>query len=208
KASGQVIQATPGATLYDMSDDVALVDFHSPKQAIGEDFVRMLFAAMERVRRDFRGLVVGSHVAPNFSVGANLMLILMAAQDGEWEDVDLMVRQFQQVNMALKYFERPVVVAPYGMTLGGGAEITSAADHVVAHAETYMGLVEVGAGVIPGGGGCKEMLIRYLEGQPGVLEAPPGSSAGMQTPIDLQPLVNRAFETIGLAKVSTSGPEA
>src|SRR5690606_29715750 len=208
QAGQRVIQATPGATLYDMGDEVALVDFHSPKQAIGEDFVRLLWAAMERVRQDFRGLVIGSHVQPHFSVGANLALILMAAQDGEWDDIDLMVRQFQQVNMALKYLERPVVVAPYGMTLGGGAEVTFAADHVVAAAETYMGLVEVGAGVIPGGGGCKEMLIRFLEGQPGVLETPPAGGAGMQTPIDLQPLVNRAFEVIGTATVSTSGPEA
>ncbi|HEY8417384.1 MAG TPA: 3-hydroxyacyl-CoA dehydrogenase NAD-binding domain-containing protein [Limnochordales bacterium] len=208
RAGGRVIQASAGATLYDLGDEVALVDFHSPKQAIGEDLVRMLFAAIERVRKDFRGLVVGSHVAPNFCVGANLMLILMAAQDGEWEDIDLMVRQFQQVNMALKYLERPVVVAPYGMTLGGGAELAFAADRVVAAAETYMGLVEVGAGVIPAGGGCKEMLIRYLEGQPGVLDAPPGNGPGMQTPIDLQPLVNRAFEVIGMAKVSTSAVEA
>ena len=208
QARGRVIQASPGATLYDLGDDVALVDFHSPKQAIGEDLVRTLFAAMERVRRDFRGLVISSHVTPNFCVGANLMLILMAAQDGEWEDVDLMVRQFQEVNMALKYLERPVVVAPYGMTLGGGAELAFAADRVVAAAETYMGLVEVGAGVIPAGGGCKEMLIRFLEGQPGVLDVPPGNGAGMQAPIDLQPLVNRAFEVIGTAKVSTSGLEA
>ncbi len=206
KAQNRVIQAAPGATLYDIGDEVALVDFHSPKQAIGTDLMQMLHVAMDRVRKDFRGLVVSSHVSPNFCVGANLVLILMGAQDGEWDEIDLAIRQFQGVNMALKYFEKPVVVAPYGMTLGGGAELAFAADRVVAAAETYMGLVEVGAGVIPGGGGCKEMLIRLLEGTPGALD--PAPSGGMATPVDLQPLVNRAFETIGMAKVSTSGPEA
>ena len=207
KAQNRVIHALPGATLYDIGDDVALVDFHSPKQAIGTDLIQMLHLAMDRVRKDFRGLVISSHVSPNFCVGANLALILMGAQEGEWDEIDLAIRHFQGVNMALKYFEKPVVVAPYGMTLGGGAELAFAADRVVAAAETYMGLVEVGAGVIPAGGGCKEMLIRFLEGQPGALQ-PEAGSAAMQTPIDLQPLVNRAFELIGTARVSTSGPEA
>ena len=192
--------------MYDIGDDVALVDFHSPKQAIGGDLMQMLHFAMQKVRSDFRGLVVSSHVQPNFSVGANLALILMAAQEGEWEEVDLAVRQFQGVNQALKYFERPVVVAPYGMTLGGGAELSFAGDRVVAAFETYIGLVEVGAGLIPGGGGCKEMLIRTMEGTPGLLDGAAGGA--MHTRVDPQPLVNKAFEIIGTAKVATSAPEA
>ncbi|MBO8142737.1 MAG: enoyl-CoA hydratase/isomerase family protein [Firmicutes bacterium] len=210
EAEERIIRSAPGATLYDIGDEVALVDFHSPKQAIGVDLVQMLQAAMERVRREFRGLVVTSHVQPNFCVGANLVLLLSAAQEGDWDEVDLMVRQFQGVNMALKYFERPVVIAPYGMTLGGGAELTFAADQVVAAAETYMGLVEVGAGLIPGGGGCKEMLIRHLEGTPGAMDvpSPSGDATAVQSMPDLQPLATRAFELIGTARVSTSGPEA
>lgn len=206
KAQEKVVRALPGATMYDIGDDVALVDFHSPKQAIGGDLMQMLQFAMEKVRADFRGLVISSHVLPNFSVGANLALILMAAQDGDWDEVDLAVRQFQGVNQALKYFERPVVVAPYGMTLGGGAELSFAADRIVAAFETYIGLVEVGAGLIPGGGGCKEMLIRVMEGTPGLLD---GASGGaMYAAVDAQPLVNKAFETIGTAKVATSATEA
>jgi len=206
KAQERVIRALAGATLYDIGDDVALVDFHSPKQAIGGDLMQMLHFAMQKVRSDFRGLVVSSHVQPNFSVGANLALILMAAQEGEWEEVDLAVRQFQGVNQALKYFERPVVVAPYGLTLGGGAELSFAGDRVVAAFETYIGLVEVGAGLIPGGGGCKEMIIRTMEGTPGLLDGAAGGA--MHTGVDPQPLINKAFEIIGTAKVATSAPEA
>lgn len=203
----KVIKYSAGATLYDMGDDVALVDFHSPKQAIGADFLQMLQHAIGVVRKDFRGLVVSSHVQPNFSVGANLALILMAAQDQEWEDIDMMVRQFQGVSMQLKYFERPVVMAPYGMTLGGGVEMSFGADRIVAAAETYMGLVEVGAGLIPGGGGNKEMVIRSIEGT-GVLDGG-GAGSGMGgAPVDLQPFINKAFETVAMAKVATSAQEA
>jgi len=206
KARQKVIHALPGATLYDIGDEVALVDFHSPKQAIGADLIQMLHVAMQKVRENFRGLVISSHVLPNFCVGANLAIILVAAQEGEWDEVDLAVRQFQAVNQALKYFERPVVVAPYGMTLGGGAELCFAADRVVAAFETYIGLVEVGAGLIPAGGGCKEMLIRAMEGTPGLLGGAPASA--MHTVVDPQPLVNKVFETIGTAKVAASAPEA
>src|SRR5690554_2902470 len=206
KAREKVVRALPGVTMYDLDDGVALVDFHSPKQAIGGDLMQMLHFAMQKVRSEFRGLIISSHVLPNFSVGANLALILMAAQEGEWDEVDLAVRQFQGVNQALKYFERPVVVAPYGMTLGGGAELTFAADRVVAAFETYIGLVEVGAGLIPGGGGTKEMLIRVMEGTPGLLDGATGGA--MHTAVDPQPLVNKAFEIIGTAKVATSAAEA
>lgn len=203
----KIIRQSAGATLYDIGDEVALVDFHSPKQAIGADFVQMLHVALDEVAKNFRGLVVSSHVQPNFSVGANLVLILMAAQDGEWEDIDMMVRQFQNVSMQMKYFARPVVFAPYGMTLGGGVEMSFGADRIVAAAETYMGLVEAGVGLIPGGGGNKEMVIRSIEGT-GVLDgsAPGGGLGG--APADLQPFINKAFETIATAKVATSAKEA
>lgn len=206
RRDNKVIRSSAGATLYDIGDDVALVDFHSPKQAIGADFLQMVHYALGVVRENFRGLVISSHVQPNFSVGANLALILMAAQDQEWEDIDMMVRQFQGAAMTMKYFEKPVVIAPYGLTLGGGVEMSFGADRIVAAAETYMGLVEVGVGVIPGGGGCKEMLIRTMEGA-GVFD---GSAAGggLGGPLDLQPFVNKAFETIAMAKVATSAREA
>jgi 3-hydroxyacyl-CoA dehydrogenase len=132
----------------------------------------------------------------NFSVGANLMLLLLEAQDGNFEEIDLIVRAFQKANMALKYSRRPVVAAPFGLTLGGGCEVVLGAGHAVAAAETYIGLVELGVGLIPAGGGCKELLLRNLEGRPNV------------EGVDLFPFARGAFETIGLAKVATSAAEA
>src|SRR5207253_9461691 len=133
-------------------------------------------------------LVVGSD-AGNFSVGANLMLLRLEAQEGNWDEIDLMVRTFQGATQALRYAEVPVVVCPAGLTLGGGCEIALHADRVQAAAESYIGLVEVGVGLIPAGGGVKEMLARAVEA------LPPDA--------DLLPFVQRAFETIGIAKVST-----
>jgi 3-hydroxyacyl-CoA dehydrogenase len=133
--------------------------------------------------------------APNFSAGANLMLVLLEAQEENWDDIDLMIRAFQQANMALRYADVPVVVAPAGLALGGGCEITLHADRVQAAAESYIGLVEVGVGLIPAGGGTKEMVARAAE------EMPPGST-------DYLPPIQRAFETIAFAKVSASGPDA
>jgi 3-hydroxyacyl-CoA dehydrogenase len=139
--------------------------------------------------------VVGNE-SVNFSAGANLMLLLLEAQEGNWDEVDMMVRAFQGATQALKYADVPVIVAPVGLAIGGGCEIALHGDRVQAAAETYMGLVEVGVGLIPAGGGTKEMLIRCLESRP----------AGAQ--IDLLPYVQRAFETIAFGKVATSGPDA
>src|SRR5439155_26047699 len=139
----------------------------------------------------FAALVVGNDSA-NFSAGANLMLVLLEAQEENWDEIDVMVRAFQQSTLALRYADVPVVVAPAGLTLGGGCEISMHGSRVQAAAETYMGLVEVGVGLIPAGGGTKEMLARAVEHLP----------AGA----DLLPHVQRVFETIGFAKVSTSGP--
>ena len=153
----------------------------------------MLQAGVREASKNFAALVVAND-APNFSAGANLMLLLLEAQEGNWDEVDLMVRAFQGATMALKHADVPVVVAPAGLALGGGCEIALHGARVQAAAETYIGLVEVGVGLIPAGGGTKEMLARAMEALP----------AGA----DPLPHVQRVFETIGFAKVSTSGADA
>ncbi|ABZ82698.1 3-hydroxyacyl-coa dehydrogenase [Heliomicrobium modesticaldum Ice1] len=189
------IRSNAGASLYDIGDDVAFLDFHSPKHAIGPDFLQMIRWSLEEVERNFKGLVIGNDGA-HYCVGANLMLILLEAEDENWDEIDGMVRQFQQAAMAIKYSRRPVVVAPHGLTLGGGCELTMPAAAIQAAAETYIGLVEVGVGLIPGGTGHKELLLRAMD------------AAGVTEKDDLQPIVNRVFETIAMAKVSTSAMEA
>lgn len=209
RSTGRIIKAKKGATLMEMGDGVLFLETHSPKTAIGNDVIAMCkFAAEELDRGDWQGLVIGAQTE-NFCVGANVMMMLMEAQDEEWEDIELLARQIQSAFMALKYVRKPVVTAPYGMTLGGGYELMVAGDMVVAAAESYIGLVEVGVGLIPGAGGNKEMLIRALEGLPasgGGLGGAAQMAAG--TGLDLQPIVNKVFETIGLAKVGTSAHEA
>jgi 3-hydroxyacyl-CoA dehydrogenase len=189
KEQNKVIKKNSGASLIDLGDGVAALEFHSLNQAIGADIIQMMFYAAEEVSKNYKGLVIGNQ-AKNFCVGANLMMILMEAQDENWEEIDLVVRQFQNATMALKYLDKPVVAAPFQMTLGGGAEVCFPADKIQGAAETYFGLVEVGVGLLPGGGGNKEILLRNIE------NVPEGA--------DLQPYVNRAFETIAMAKVSTS----
>lgn len=195
KARQQVIRSNPGASLIDLGDGVACLEFHSKMNAIGGDTIAMVQAAVEEVERNSVGLVIGNE-AEHFSAGANLALILLEAQNEDWEIIEQMVRAFQDVNLALKYLGQPVVAAPAGMTLAGGCEICLAADRIRAAAETYMGLVEVGVGLIPAGGGCKELLLRHQEGLPD------------DVPLDLFPLAQRVFQTIGLAKVSGSAAEA
>jgi 3-hydroxyacyl-CoA dehydrogenase len=188
-----VVKKNAGASLVDLGDGVLSVEIHAKMNAIGADTIQMIQAGVKEASANFRALVVGND-AVNFSAGANLMLLLLEAQEGNWEDVDMMVRGFQGATMALKYADVPVVVAPAGLALGGGCEIALHADRIRAAAETYMGLVEVGVGLIPAGGGTKEMLARAMEAIP----------AGA----DPMPAVQRVFETIGFAKVSTSGPDA
>jgi 3-hydroxyacyl-CoA dehydrogenase len=188
-----VVRQNPGASLVDLGDGVLAVEFHSKMNAIGGDTIQMLQAGVKEATANFRALVVGND-ALHFSAGANLMLLLLEAQEENWDEVDLMVRAFQGATMALKYADIPVVVAPAGMVLGGGCEIVLHGDRAQAAAETYMGLVEVGVGLIPAGGGTKEMLARAAE------SAAPGA--------DLLKLTQQVFETIGFAKVSTSGPDA
>ncbi|WP_067618303.1 3-hydroxyacyl-CoA dehydrogenase/enoyl-CoA hydratase family protein [Alicyclobacillus acidiphilus] len=193
KKAGRVVEENTGASLIDLGDGVACLEFHSQNNAIGPDILAMIDRSIARVKSDFAGLVIANQ-ARNFCVGANLMLILMAAQEGEWDEIDEMIHLFQNTMMKLKYAGIPTVAAPHRMTLGGGVEICLAADVVMPAAETYFGLVEVGVGVIPAGGGCKEAVLR--------------AAASLNEGEDIQPKLNALFETIGMAKVSTSGHHA
>lgn len=195
KEQGRTVFGNSGASLIDIGDGAACLQFHSPKDAIGSDVVDMIFRAANEVEKNFEALVILGGAA-NFSVGANLAMILMEAQEENWDEIDFAVRQFQSANMRLKYLSKPVVAAAHGLTLGGGAEISMSASAVQAAAETYIGLVETGAGLIPGGGGCKEMLIRAVGSLP--------QGAGLPE----TPTVQRAFETVALAKVSSSAGDA
>jgi 3-hydroxyacyl-CoA dehydrogenase len=192
--ASRVVRKNAGASLVDLGDGVLCVEFHSKMNAIGADTIQMLQAGVREASKNFAALVVGNEGA-NFSAGANLMLVLLEAQEQNWDEIDAMVRAFQQATLSLRYADVPVVVALAGLALGGGCEIALHADRVQAAAETYTGLVEVGVGLIPAGGGTKEMTLRAADGR----------SAGTT---DLLPTVQAAFETIGFGKVSTSGPDA
>ena len=190
----RIVRRNAGASLVDLDDGVLAVEFHSKLNAIGGDTMQMLQAGLTEAAANFTALVVGNE-APDFSAGANLMLLLLEAQEGNWDEIDLMVRTFQAVNLALRYSDVPVIVCPAGRTLGGGCEIALHADRVQAAAESYIGLVEVGVGLIPAGGGTKELLARATADVP-------------RGPVDLLPFVQPVFETIGFAKVSTSAEHA
>jgi 3-hydroxyacyl-CoA dehydrogenase len=190
----RVVQRNAGASLVDLGDGVLAVEFHSKMNSIGGDTMQMLGAGVKEASANFTALVVGND-APNFSAGANLMLLLLEAQEANWDEIDLTVRTFQKLMLSLRYAAVPVVVCPAGMTLAGGCEIALHGDRLQAAAETYMGLVEVGVGLIPAGGGTKEMVARAVEHAP--------------TPqADLLPFVQTAFETIAFGKVSTSAADA
>jgi len=195
KERTKVVQENSGASLVDLGDGVLCCEFHSKMNAIGGDIVAMLHAGIARLGTEFEAMVIANQ-APNFSVGANLMLLLMSAQGGEWDDIHIAVRQFQRINMAIKYAPRPVVAAPQGLALGGGCEISLHAARIHAAAEAYMGLVETGVGLIPGGGGTKEILIRANE-----------HAAGGES-LDLFHALKPIFENVAMAKVSTSAEEA
>lgn len=189
-----VIIKNSGASLVDLGDDIALLEFHSQNNAIGLDVIQMINKSIDEVEKNYKGLVIGNG-GKNFCVGANLALILMEAQDENFFELELVVRNFQQAMMKIKYSPKPVVCAPFAMTLGGGAEICLPASRIQAASETYMGLVEVGVGLIPGGGGNKELYCKHLKNMPNVQ-------------FDLQTIANKVFETIAMAKVSTSAEEA
>jgi len=195
REQSRVVQTADGASLVDLGDGVLAVEFHSKMNTIDADAIGMLHAGVQEAARNFRALVVGNE-AVNFSAGANLARLVLAAGAGRFDEIDGMVRAFQSATLALKYADVPVVVAPRGLAIGGGCEIMLHADRVQAAVESYIGLVETSVGLIPGGGGTKEMLIRSLE-------ARPAGATG-----NLLPYVQRAFETIAFARVSTSGPDA
>ncbi len=192
-----VIKKNSGASLIDLGDGVLCLEFHSPNNAIGMDIIQMINFAVDEAARnpEYKGIVIGNQ-SKNFCVGANLAMILMEAQDDNYFEIEWVVKQFQDAMMKIKYSPKPVVAAPYGMTLGGGAEICLPAASIQASSETYMGLVEVGVGLIPGGGGNKELYIKHLNAMPKGVE------------FDLQKVANKVFETIAMAKVSTSAQEA
>ena len=194
KERSRVVKKNAGASLVDLGDGVLCVEFHSKMNAIGGDTIQMLHAGLKEASANFAALVVGNE-GEHFSAGANIMLLLLEAQEENWDEVDLMVRAFQNATMSLRYADMPVIVAPAGLALGGGCEITMHGDRVQAAAESYIGLVEAGVGLIPAGGGTKEMVARAAESMP------PGST-------DFLPPIQRAFEAIGFAKVSASAPDA
>ncbi|MGO4888889.1 3-hydroxyacyl-CoA dehydrogenase/enoyl-CoA hydratase family protein [Anaerobacillus sp. MEB173] len=195
KEEQRVITKNSGASLIDLGDDVACLQFTSPNNSIGLDVIQMINKSIDEVEKNYRGLVIGNQ-GKNFCVGANLMMILMEAQDDNFFEIDLVVRQFQQAMAKIRYSAKPVVAAPFAMTLGGGTEVCLPAARIQAASEAYIGLVEVGVGLIPGGGGNKELYLRELE------RLPHGAK------IDHQAVANKVFETIALAKVSTSAAEA
>ena len=182
-----------GTTVTDLGDGVLNLEFHTKMNSIGSEVLQGIQKAIEIGEKDFRGLVIGND-GPNFSAGANLAMVFMMAVEQEWEEIDFSIRAFQNTVMRIRYSGIPVVTAPHGLTLGGGCEINLHADKVVAAAETYIGLVEFGVGLIPAGGGSKEFALRlsdsFKEGE------------------ILLPSLREKFLTIGQAKVSTSAAEA
>jgi len=189
------IEKNSGASLIDLGDGVICCEFHSKMNAIGGDLLAMIHKALARLHADFNAMVIANQ-GENFSAGANLMLVLMTAQEQEWDDLHVMVRQFQNTTLAIKHSPKPVVVAPQGLALGGGCEVVLHGTRVQAAAEAYIGLVETGVGLIPAGGGTKEMMIRANERAEG------------EEDLDLFHALKPVFENIAMAKVSTSGEEA
>jgi len=191
----KVVSKNAGATLYDMGDGVACVEFHTKMNAIDADIVEIMNEALDRTESEFDALVIGNE-ADHFSAGANLFMVVVAAQNKMWDQLDEMIVGLQNVNMRMRYSPKPVVIAPSGMALGGGCEITMHGSRVVAAGELYIGLVELGAGVIPAGGGTKEIMRRVVNPAMKTAEA-----------VAL-PFVQQAFLQIGQAKVATSAREA
>ena len=194
KEAGREVERNASASLVDLGDGVVCCEFHAKMNAIGADLIAMIHKGLKRLETDFDAMVIANQ-AVNFSVGANLMLVLVGAQEQEWDELHMAVKQFQNVNLAIKYAKKPVVAAPQGMALGGGCEISLHAARIHSASEAYVGLVEAGVGLIPGGGGSKEMLIRANE-----------NSAGGED-LDLFHALKPVFENVALAKVGTSAEE-
>ena len=194
KDSRPTVKQNQGASLIDLGDGILGLEFHSKMNSIGGDTINMMTMGVEEASKHFDALVIGND-GPAFSAGANLMLVLLEAQEENWDEIDLMIRSFQSAVLNLRYADVPVVVAPAGLTLGGGCEVVLHSDRAQAAAETYMGQVEVGVGLIPAGCGTKELLARFSS------QAPAGAA-------DRLPYIQRAFELIGFGTVSSSGSDA
>lgn len=210
RRSNGVIKSNPGASLVDVGDGIGCIELHSLKNAISGDVVAMISSVLNPTSeavKNFRGFVITGD-RDRFSVGANLMQLLIGAQEGDWEEVELAIRAFQQMCSAVKFCPRPVVVAPFNLTLGGGAEICLHAARRQPYAETYIGLVETGIGLIPGGGGTKEMLLRAIDAAESL--APPDPKdppSRFAQSAEMNSALKRTLETIAMAKVSTSAAE-
>jgi len=211
RRSNGVVRSNSGASLIDMGDGIGFIELHSLKNAIGGDVLALISAVLRPdsdAVRDFAGFVIASD-RENFSVGANLMQLLLTAQEGEWDELNAVIQSFQQMTSAIKFCPRPVVAAPFGMTFGGGAEICLHAARRQAHAETYIGLVEAGVGLIPAGGGTKEILLRAIDAATGFAPPDPRDPPSrFAQSAELAAALRRSFETIAMAKVSTSAAEA
>jgi 3-hydroxyacyl-CoA dehydrogenase len=207
KKSNGVVKKNSGASLVDLGDGVACIEFHSKMNSLGADIIGLITQSLKPggPGDNFDAFVIAND-ATNFSVGANLMLLLMSVQEEEWDEVDLMIRQFQGMTQAIKFSPKPVVSAPFGLCLGGGTEISLHAAARQPHAELYTGLVEVGVGLLPGGGGCKEMLLRAVD----TAAASRGKVSGeaLAGSVEMMEAIKKAFETIATAKVATSAQEA
>ena len=203
KKSHGVVKKNAGASLIDLGDGVGCIEFHSKMNALGGDIVQMVSQSLKTggIGDQFEGFVITGD-SSNFSVGANLMMLMLAVQEEEWDEVDMAIKQFQGMTQAIKFCSRPVVTASFGMTLGGGCEINLHSAARQPHSELYMGLVEVGVGLLPGGGGCKEMLLRALDNARAVRPDGRGET------VEVFEALKRAFEIVAMAKVSTSAAEA
>jgi 3-hydroxyacyl-CoA dehydrogenase len=208
KKSNGVVKKNSGVSLVDVGDGVACIEFHSKMNSLGADIVSLILQTLKSggPGDNFDAFIITNDAA-NFSVGANLMLLLMSVQEEEWDDVDLAIRQFQGMTQAIKFSPKPVVASAFGLCLGGGTEISLHSAARQPHAELYTGLVEVGVGLLPGGGGCKEMLLRAVDG---AIAARGGKGSGdaLAGSIEMLEAMKRAFETIATAKVATSAHEA
>jgi len=203
KKSNGVVKKNSGASLIDLGDGVGCIQFHSKMNALGADIISLILRTLKPggAGDQFDAFVI-TNDAQNFSVGANLMLLLMSVQEEEWDDIDMAIRQFQGMTQAIKFSPKPIVIAPFGLALGGGCEVSLHATALQPHAELYMGLVEVGVGLLPGGGGCKEMLLRAVNSAMSI------RSDGRGESVELMEAMKKAFETIATAKVATSAHEA
>jgi 3-hydroxyacyl-CoA dehydrogenase len=209
KAARGLVKENPGAALIDLGDGVAAIEFHTKMNAIGTDILTLVPEVLDPVgaaAANFEAFVIAND-GGNFSAGANLVQLLLAIQEQEWEDIELVIRSFQKMTQAIKFCPRPVVIAPFHLTLGGGAEVALHGAVRQAYAELYMGLVETGVGLIPAGGGCKEMVLRVID-RARAAQSSSSQNGGAPDSVELMNALRESFEMIAMAKVSSSAAEA